>query len=266
MNRLFRRITRALDMSLVLVVGQACNLKCKNCGNFCPISLPETKHYNIKSVVESMEIILKNVHSINYLQIQGGEPFLYKDLLDLLIFLKQYRKIKNIVFATNGMILPSEAIMNQIKEDKRIEVRISDYKLSQTPKKLQVYLAEMGIPFSYYEFAGNNGEWSDLGGVDLMPVNEIEAKSHFETCAFNTCLTLENGELTYCSRATNSYKLQGFSRKSNDYLIISNKRDFKRNLRKFVKNRHVMEACRYCNGTNKGEKIQPAIQMETVGE
>lgn len=71
-DELLKNITHSFDISLVLVVGQACNLKCKNCGNFCPISLPETKRYDVKSIIESLRIILKNVYRMSYLQIQGG--------------------------------------------------------------------------------------------------------------------------------------------------------------------------------------------------
>lgn len=261
---LLKNITHSFDMSLVLVVGQACNLKCKNCGNFCPISLPETRRYEIKSIIESLQIILDNVWHMNYLQIQGGEPFVYGNLPELLAFLQQQKKVKSIEIATNGMVMPADDILHAIKNDKRIGIRISDYKLSQAPIRLEARLKEMGIPVKYYRFAGETGEWTDLGGIDVLPVDDAETISHFDACAFNTCLTLENGELTYCSRATNAYKLQGFTRNNNDYLVVRNVAGFKQSLRDFVTNKHAMEACRYCNGTAKGEKIRPAIQMKVA--
>lgn len=102
-----------------------------------------------------------------------------------------------------------------------------------------------------------------FGGVDIVPVDDAEMRGHFETCAFNGCLTLEDGELSYCSRATKAYRLQGFMRNPDDYLIVSDEEGFKDRLKEFVRNRHAMEACRYCNGTMKGEKIKPAVQKET---
>lgn len=162
------------------------------------------------------------------------------------------------------MVMPSDALLKAIKNDKRIGIRISDYKLSQTPIRLESRLEEMGIPVKYYKFAGNTSEWIDLGGIDILPVDDIETVSHFDACAFNTCLTLENGELTYCSRATNAYKLQGFNRNPDDYLIVRDVKGFKQSLKSFITNKHAMEACRYCNGTAKGEKIRPAIQMKAT--
>lgn len=259
-NRFRNKITDSWEFSLVLVVGQACNLKCINCGNFCPMSLPETKRYDVQSIIESLDILLHNSHRISYLQIQGGEPFVYSDLVKLMAWLKGQKRIETIEFATNGMVIPSDDVLDTIKRDNRIGVRISDYNISDTAKQLKVILDEMKIRNSYYEFAGNTGKWIDLGGVDMMPVNDEEANMHFKTCAFNTCLTLENGELTYCSRAANAYKLQNFVRDASDYLRVEDSEDFATRLKEFVRNPHPMEACRYCNGTAKGEIIAPAIQ------
>lgn len=266
-KRLYRYITHSLDLEfLVLIVGRACNLKCKDCGNFCPDSPLQMMRYDVESIIGHLEIILKNVQYIDCLQIQGGEPFLYSDLPELLAFLRRQRKIKSIWFASNGMVQPSDLILNEIKKDDRVKISISDYKLSEFPEKLSEHLGEMGIPVEYYDFAGHTGEWTDLGGIDIVPVDDAEAKEHFATCAFNGCLTLEDGELSYCSRATNAYRLQGFMRKPDDYLTVSDEEGFKDKLREFVRNRHTMEACRYCNGTMKGEKIKPAVQKETGGQ
>lgn len=180
-------------------------------------------------------------------------------------WLKGQKRIGTIDFATNGMVIPSDDVLDTIKRDNRIGVRISDYNISDTAKQLKVILDEMKIRNFYYEFADNTGKWIDLGGVNMMPVNDEEANIHFKTCAFNTCLTLENGELTYCSRAANSYKLQNFVRNVSDYLRVEDSEDFATRLKEFVRNPHAMEACRYCNGTAKGEIIAPAIQPEYGG-
>ena len=65
---------------LVLSVGQACNYKCKDCANFCPVSPKEYKRYELDDILESIKRILKNVNFIQIFQIQGGEPFLYSEL------------------------------------------------------------------------------------------------------------------------------------------------------------------------------------------
>lgn len=106
--RVYRKVADSLKFSLVLVVGQACNLKCINCGNFCPISLPETRRYDINSIIKSLDIVYKNSHKIRYLQIQGGEPFVYSDLIKLMNWLRDKKKIVAIEIATNGMLIPQK--------------------------------------------------------------------------------------------------------------------------------------------------------------
>lgn len=259
-KRVYRKVADPLKFSLVLVVGQACNLKCVNCGNFCPVSLPETRRYDVNSIIKSLDTVYQNIHKIRCLQIQGGGPFVYSDLVKLMNWLRDKKKIEIIEIATNGMLIPSEDVLNTLKSDKRIRVRISDYGISGIAKEFKAILDKMEIRNYYYKFAGGKGEWHNLGGVDIMPVSDREKKKHFNTCAFNTCRTLENGELTYCSRAANAYKLQNFVRDDRDFLRVEDSRDFRRKLKKFIRNPHAMEACRHCNGTVKGEKIIPAIQ------
>lgn len=65
---------------MVLSVGQACNYKCKNCGNFAPFAPAEFMRYKFEDITQSMNQILESVDNIRILQIQGGEPFLYSDL------------------------------------------------------------------------------------------------------------------------------------------------------------------------------------------
>lgn len=248
--------------SIVLVVGQACNLKCVNCGNFCPISISDTKRYDIKDVINWCNILYKNVNKIKVLQIQGGEPFIYSDLIKLIEYFKNKRKINKVYIATNGTIIPNKDVIDALKNDKKFLIRISDYGLNEIPKELKEILDENGIDNYYYEFADGNGMWRDLGGVDLKPVSDIEKEKNFRNCAFNTCLTLENGEITYCSRATNAYKLQKFERNKRDYFVLDSSKNLKKELKNFVINRKAMEACRYCNGTYNSKEIKPAIQMK----
>ena len=205
---------------------------------------------------------MKNVNRIKVLQIQGGEPFIYSDLIKLIKYFENNKKVQMIYIATNGTVIPNIEVIEELKNNKKFLVRISDYDLNDIPKKLKSLLDNNGINNYYYKFSDGNGMWRDLGGSDLKPVSDIEKERNFRNCAFRSCLTLENGEITYCSRATNSYKIQKFKRNKRDYFILKSKFNIKKELRYFVENRVAMEACRYCNGTEKAEVIKPAIQME----
>lgn len=64
-----------MDAFLVLVVGQACSLKCKNCANFAPYAPKEMLHYSFADIQRSLTVIWNALGGIQKVQIQGGEPF-----------------------------------------------------------------------------------------------------------------------------------------------------------------------------------------------
>ena len=181
-------------------------------------------------------------------------------------WLEEQEKVGTITIATNGTVRVSEPIMELMENNPDIFVRISDYKLSNAPLELKEQMDKRNIINFFYEFAGNKGEWKDLGGLDIVTVSKKVGKEHFNTCAFRDCLTLENCELTYCSRASNSYRLQNYIRKKDDYLEIIREDNFKQKLEKFIRCPHYMEACRYCNGSEYGKIIIPAEQEGCDGK
>ena len=68
---------------LVVITGQKCTLRCKDCGNFTPY-LPQT-HYNINDLCDDINKF-SSVARITLLQIQGGEALIFpmfKELLNI---------------------------------------------------------------------------------------------------------------------------------------------------------------------------------------
>ncbi len=250
---------------MVLCVGQACNFKCRNCGNFAPYSPRSALRYSIKSMEESLDILFSNGCKIANFQVQGGEPFAYSELSTLLKYLggkKQDGKIRQIVIATNGSIMPSDEIFVLCKRHD-IEIRISDYNIAhEKAEEIDKKCAEFGLKHIFYAFSSLQGQWYDLGGTDIKRESDDEVvKRRFKLCDFRGCLTLEDGRLSYCSRAINSQFAQGFTGRDGDYLIISKRPSFRNDLRLYLANRHFMEACRYCNGTDHTDMIPPAVQI-----
>ena len=207
---------------LVLSVGQACNLRCRNCANFAPYALPEMRKYSLESIIGDFEAILK-VADINSLQIQGGEPLIYKELNKLLGYLGACHEINKIAIATNGMITPSDEIM-MICRINKIGLRISNY--PQNRNNLPHFVQKcrtFRIDTSLYDFSSNQSLWYDCGGLNMPRENndKVVAK-RFYNCDFQGCLTLEDGELHRCSRAKNAYKLQGINLEPGDYVQVRN--------------------------------------------
>ena len=63
---------RTCIRDIVVSVGQACNFKCRDCGNFAPISPVEFRRYKVDDIISDLDTILKNVAKVSGIQIQGG--------------------------------------------------------------------------------------------------------------------------------------------------------------------------------------------------
>ena len=247
---------------LVLSVGQACNLRCKNCANFAPYALPEMRKYPIESIISDFEALFKAVGKINSLQIQGGEPLIYQDLPKLVAYLATCPEIENIVIATNGIFTPSDMLM-YICSVLGVQFRVSNY--PQNTKNLSS-IAEKAKKFnvnvSTYDFASNEALWFDCGGLDTPRENDDSVVAErFNRCSFKGCLTLENGELHRCSRAANAYKLQGFESVDGDFVKVRDNKNLYEDMLSYYAPPRFENACRYCNGTFNVRKIPAAEQI-----
>ena len=245
---------------LNICVGQACNLKCRDCVNFAPYAKRENLRYPIEKIIGDIDLLLPYFSRIDTLHIQGGEAFLYTDLYDLLSYLSSTYDsiIGKIQIATNGQIIPDEKILTLLANGK-FEVRISDYKHISNPECLLRELENRKIPYRIYEFAGNRGKWNDSGGLHFAQPDECDSEEKILRCRWCTCYTLENHKVGRCGRSIPAITVQKISPKDKDYLYIDKDISIEmvRNYFMFIK---PMEACRYCKGSN-GPEIEAAIQM-----
>lgn len=248
---------------MVVSVGQACNLKCRDCANFAPLAPIEWMKYSVNEICNDFQNMFSRRIKIGTVQIQGGEPFIYSELEKLLVFLgkqKNIGNILNITIATNGKLIPNDKILDTISQYD-VFVRISRYEVCDN-LATNLYNKCLGkhIRCEFYDFASKKTLWYLCGGIEIeRETNNEVVEQRYQNCDFRGCLTLERGELSYCSRATNSFRIQGFERKKDDYFNVRDKFSY-RLLRKFVNKRHYMEACRYCNGTDTDKMVSPAIQ------
>ena len=66
--------------NLVVITGQKCSLRCKNCANFSPFHSKELDFYDINKIISDIDKISKRIKSFKHIQIQGGDCFLHKDI------------------------------------------------------------------------------------------------------------------------------------------------------------------------------------------
>lgn len=165
---------------LVVSVGQACNFKCRDCGNFAPISPSEFKRYKINDIKKDLTKLFENVEYIEQIQIQGGEPLLYSDLGELLNFLHENKpKVHEIVIATNGSLMPDDKLLECFKRND-VCVRVSDYGLvGESCALLMEKLRRRDIRSYLYSFVSGKSMWYDCGGKNAGGGADVKCKKDF---------------------------------------------------------------------------------------
>lgn len=267
LRRVYHVVSKVKLPSLVVVLGQACTLKCRDCANFSPYAGKNHLVYHVGGVCKNINNIVKICRYIDLLQLQGGEPFIYPYLDKVLDMVIKEDKIRHIDIATNGTVIPTKYI-EYLCNDK-ITVRISNYKVvsKEQINNLCSFFDDNHINYYKYSFAEGDDKWAQCGNPDTIRENLDEiVEKRFEKCIFSHCLTLENGYIGKCSRCVHAADIQGFKPKDNDYVKADSKH-LRRDLHRYrdyctPENHYFMEACRYCYGTFYGEKVEPAIQLD----
>ena len=245
---------------LVVITGQKCSLKCRNCSNFSPYHKKDIDFYNIDK-----KRIVKRVKNIKCLQLQGGDFFLHKDSEKILKYISNNNKISECMVATNCLIIPKQEILDILKSPKFL-VRLSFYGTSNETrvKDIENVLIKNSINYKFHHFANKNDAWNYLGGIDTPKHTKEETESLYLNCKFKVCLTLENGLISRCSRATVAHRVQNFKPKDSDFVNVR-KRFFAINeLKNYIQKQNLSEgvvtACYYCNGTS-GKSIPAGEQL-----
>lgn len=85
---------------LMLYVTDNCNLRCKHCFYWKEVDNPRNAHS-----IEEIETLTKSLKErLDLLTLTGGEPFIRKDLVDIVRLFVQNNGVKRIHIATNGLL------------------------------------------------------------------------------------------------------------------------------------------------------------------
>jgi hypothetical protein len=170
------------------IITTKCSLKCKHC-SIIPLKKRLgilNKDYN--EVMNELKLFFNIFDFIEYINIAGGETFLYPQLDDIInFFLENHAdNFKTLIINTNGLFPPlkKELIKTMQKYCNRILVHYSDYTHALTSNQTQAinenikYLKEAGIWIVHV--ISNN--WSDF----FYGINEEESDDELKA-KYNNC-------------------------------------------------------------------------------
>ena len=181
-------------------VGQKCNLKCANCCHLIPYTNP--KLYDINKIISDCKVIL-SICNIDYFSILGGEPFLNKNISELINFVADCDSIRDGKIVTNGTVLPDKRTLYAlIHLNGKLEVRIDEY--PGTEKKVEAFynlMTQNNIRCHITRFKPKKeSSWKMLSSPLQDKQAIIMTDILFRSCQVRHCYTLANGEFTSCPR------------------------------------------------------------------
>lgn len=127
-----------------------CNLNCEYCLNYNPY-IKEHLYSDLDSLKKSIDTYFAHVDRVDLLQFTGGEPMLYRELLDALKYVKHnyHDKVHTLCFVTNGIITPNSEFLEFCKKHD-IFIFLDNYtkqvpQIEEKFRRTQEVLKEYGI-------------------------------------------------------------------------------------------------------------------------
>ena len=261
--------------SVTVLTSLRCNLNCKYCNAYVPYLNNKLERSNDK-IMEGVERFFNIVDHVEYITVTGGEPFLHKDLPDLLERLLPYKdRFEKLQIITNGTIVPPNEVLDVLKKfgDKFYTFFIDNYgeELSKKIPEIETLLKENDMPYYIRDYCTENaycGGWVDMGDMYKELHTMEEAQELYEKCAtprWGFCSIIADDIWYPCDAVFRRLDLgqkvdpADYIDFTNDTLTIEQQRE---KFRKIYDGGKCLESCKYCNGICEDSvRIKPAEQL-----
>lgn len=237
-----------------------CSLKCKHCSQLIPY-FPEPQNIDLDYSLSCFDRFLSAVDYIVEVRVLGGEPFCNIETYKVIEHLYQHPKIGQTVIYTNGTIVPSRQVLEDLNDGMAV-VHISDYGVNKKSieKLIKVFSSYNGIRY----FVRNYDAWMNLGDSSLRNITESQIEMNYESCNQRTCKHFHNDKFYSCPRVASLYhmKICGQDTEWVDFSEDDKTVEVYRRMVKALLDRKIpYEACRRCNGSLYAQTIPAAEQI-----
>ena len=239
-----------------ITLTERCSLKCKKCAHACYNVDGSAEDMDLLAVYNSADNFFSKVDLVNEFVLIGGEPLLYKHLLQAIEYIgKKYRNQMGVYcITTNGTIVPNEEVLRACQKY-QVLFRISNYskaipRIKKSQQKLIAALEKYQIE---YKLAIEDGNWIDYGFEYLN--KEMDEKKLIET--FDKCLTpcreVRENKLYFCVMARSVSDNLHLEEGPGDYLDLDklHGENYKRELMEFnlgYSEKGYLDMCHRCHG------------------
>lgn len=240
---------------LVVVLTTRCNLFCENC---IALTTHYSKQYDVPAdiIIKSIEKISEVIDECTCVELIGGEPFLYKDLMRIICYLKNNSKVKFIQITTNGMIFNYDNEYKALLQGNVI-VRVSDYSISNNAQKFVSWLKNNNISYMVQK----DLVWTAIGSIRNKNKKSQEIKDEYNLCFEGlNCKSLLKGVIYDCTFSSRICDL-GYADQCQVIDVLKEELTWDRLLSYWVRNES--NACHYCNLMNpNAELVICAVQKK----
>ena len=245
-----------------VVLTEKCTLRCRDCANLmqyysCPENIP------LSVVMDSLNSLIDVVDAVLDVRLIGGEPFVYREIHQVIDYLCASDKVKRVSIYTNSTLIPDDIVIHSLKRPK-VFVHMSDYgKVSRKKDELVRVFRKNSINFYLHDYE----EWYDVGSLEKRSYSVDQAQELFNRCIMSKCYTLYRGKLYLCPRAAHGERLGIFHNETSEYVdVMDGGTNTIRNKIENLMNRQAsLTACYFCNGSNSNSRTIPAgIQSNRI--
>lgn len=175
-----------------------CNLNCKGCDNFSPLS-PEV--FADLNVVERdcARISFLSGGKVNEVQLLGGEPLLHPQVASFPGIVRKCFSDTAIKLISNGVLLPKqpEEFWEACRKNS-IEIVVTKYPIKINHDAIEQHVKEQGVQFSFYGSTRAVPKTMQCSPLDLN--GKQDARDSFLRCSSaNRCVSMDNGRIYTCS-------------------------------------------------------------------
>ena len=247
---MLKKITPNPPLQFSIDIVDHCNLNCKGCDHFCPIT--EEKFLSIEQYEKDIKQLTKlcgNGELIKLVCLEGGEPLLHPEINKFMEITRKYCPNSKIDLMTNAILLPNmneEFYSTCSKYD--ITIAITKYPLKIDFEKIHLMAKKYNVKLFYFNDFDKREKTSWKIPFDINGTQDV-SKNFLKCYMANNCITLRNGKLYTCSSRAyadrfNNYFNQNLQLSKFDELSIYDAESFQEIITFLAR---PIPFCKYCN-------------------
>lgn len=233
---------------LTILASHHCNLSCRGCATLSPRS--EKFFVSPDKIANDLSILGKYYHP-TYLVLQGGEPLLHPNLLDVINAVRSSGISEFIQIFTNGLLLKRMPKQFWQNIDKICISQYSGFSLdAEKLKKYQQQANEHGVHLELHYIDSFREKFAESGTSDKELIRRI-----FSTCETThiwRCHTLYDGHFYRCPHGAlipRVFRPDTESEFTRDGIKISDGHNFAGALQDYISSKEPLHSCSNCLGT-----------------